>query len=64
VRPFPVPGRIAWVPVVPVLGIVSCLFLFLQLTVEVMAIGTVLVIIGGIAALFAGERADQERGAA
>lgn len=55
-RPFRVPGRIGVLPVLPVFGIASCLFLFIQLTPEVIGIGAVLTIIGGIAALFAGRR--------
>jgi APA family basic amino acid/polyamine antiporter len=55
-RPFRVPGRIGVLPVLPLCGIVSCLFLFIQLTPEVVGVGAVLTIIGGIAALFAGRR--------
>ena len=55
-RPFRVPGTVGRVPVFPILGIASGLFLFLQLTPEIMAIGTLLVIVGGILALFAGRR--------
>jgi APA family basic amino acid/polyamine antiporter len=55
-RPFRVPGRIGLLPVLPLFGIVSCLFLFIQLTPEVVGVGAVLTIIGGIAALFAGRR--------
>jgi len=60
VRPFRVPGTIGVLPILPVCGIVSCLFLLGQLTPEVMAIGAVLTIVGGIAALFAGRRIRQE----
>jgi APA family basic amino acid/polyamine antiporter len=55
-RPFTIPGAIRGVPVFPVLGILSCAFLFVQLTPEVIALGAVLTIAGGIAALFAGRR--------
>ena len=55
-RPFRVPGRIGMLPVLPVFGIASCFFLFVQLTPEVIGIGAVLTIIGGIAALYAGRR--------
>jgi APA family basic amino acid/polyamine antiporter len=55
-RPFTIPGAIRAVPVIPVLGILSCAFLFVQLTVEVIAIGGLITIAGGIAALFAGRR--------
>jgi APA family basic amino acid/polyamine antiporter len=61
VRPFRVPGKIGRVPVLPLLGIATSIFLFVQLTIEVIAIGTLLVIIGGIVALFAGKRQDQDR---
>jgi APA family basic amino acid/polyamine antiporter len=60
-RPFRIPGRIGRMPVLPLLGIASGIFLFVQLTPEIIAIGTLLVIIGGIAALFAGRRQDQDR---
>jgi APA family basic amino acid/polyamine antiporter len=55
-RPFTIPGAIRAVPVIPVLGILSCAFLFLQLTVEVIAIGGLLTFAGFVAALFAGRR--------
>jgi APA family basic amino acid/polyamine antiporter len=55
-RPFTVPGAIRAVPIIPVLGILSCAFLFVQLTVEVIAIGGLLTIAGCVAALFAGRR--------
>jgi hypothetical protein len=51
-----VPGRIGPFPVLPFFGIASCLFLFVQLTPDVIGVGAVLVIIGSIAALFAGKR--------
>lgn len=58
VRPFRVPGSIGRIPVLPLLGIGTSLFLFFQLTPEILAIGALIVIIGGIAALFAGRRQD------
>jgi APA family basic amino acid/polyamine antiporter len=58
-RPFRVPGRIGVIPVLPLFGIASCLFLFVQLTPEVIGIGAVLTILGCIAALFAGKRASR-----
>jgi APA family basic amino acid/polyamine antiporter len=61
IRPFRVPGSIGRIPVLPLLGIASCLFLFLQLTPEIIAIGALLVIIGGLVALFSGRRQDQNR---
>jgi APA family basic amino acid/polyamine antiporter len=60
VRPFRVPGSVGVLPILPVCGIVSCLFLLGQLTAEVVGIGAVLTITGGIAALFAGRRVRQE----
>ena len=59
-RAFLVPGRIGRMPVLPLFGIVTSIFLFFQLTPEIIAIGTLLVIIGGIVALFMG-REDQGR---
>ena len=62
-RPFLVPGRIGRMPVLPLLGILTSVFLFLQLTLDIIAIGTLLVIIGGIIALFMGrEGRDQASG--
>jgi APA family basic amino acid/polyamine antiporter len=55
-RPFTIPGAVRSVPVIPLLGILSCGFLFLQLSFEVIAIGGLITIAGGIAALFAGRR--------
>ncbi|NTV01140.1 MAG: amino acid permease, partial [Methanoregulaceae archaeon] len=55
-RPFTIPGAIRAVPVIPVIGILSCAFLFLQLTLEVIAIGGLLTFAGCIAALLAGRR--------
>jgi len=55
-RPFTVPGAIRAVPIIPVVVILSCAFLFVQLTVEVIAIGGLLTIAGCVAALFAGRR--------
>lgn len=61
IRPFRVPGSIGRIPVLPLLGIATSLFLFFQLTPEIIAIGALLVIIGGIVALFSGKKQDQGR---
>jgi APA family basic amino acid/polyamine antiporter len=53
-RPFRIPGRIGRIPVFPVFGIFSCIILFVQLSLEVMVIGLLLVVIGAIAAFFSG----------
>ncbi len=55
-RPFTIPGAIRTIPLIPVLGILSCAFLFFQLTVGVIAIGGLLTFAGGVAALLAGRR--------
>jgi basic amino acid/polyamine antiporter, APA family len=61
IRPFRVPGSIGRIPVLPLFGIATSLFLLFQLTPEIVAIGVILVIIGGIVALFSGRRKDQDR---
>nr|HPM62204.1 amino acid permease [Methanoregulaceae archaeon] len=59
-RPFLVPGRIGRMPVLPLLGILTSVFLFLQLTPDIIAIGILLVIIGGIIALFMGKQGQDQ----
>jgi APA family basic amino acid/polyamine antiporter len=50
VRPFRIPGNIGRLPVIPVLGVFSSLFLLAQLDAMVLLVGGVLVVIGaGIA---------------
>jgi APA family basic amino acid/polyamine antiporter len=50
-RPFRVPGRVGPVPVLPILGILSCAVLLVQLTPAVMAIGGLLTAAGAIIAI-------------
>ncbi|MDV2482658.1 amino acid permease [Methanoculleus sp. Wushi-C6] len=50
VRPFRIPGAVGTLPLVPVLGVVSSLFLLAQLDALVLLVGGVLVVVGtGIA---------------
>jgi len=50
-RPFRIPGSIGTLPVLPVVGIVSSLFLLIQLDSLVLLVGGALVVIGGGLAL-------------
>jgi basic amino acid/polyamine antiporter, APA family len=50
IRPFRIPGTVRSVPVIPVLGVVSSLFLLVQLDAVVLLVGGTLVVLGaGIA---------------
>ncbi len=53
-RPFKVPFSFGRLPLLPTLGVVFNAFMLLQLSAEVLAIGTGLTILGGLAAFFAG----------
>ena len=44
-RPFKVPGSVRNVPVIPIAGLVTCLFFLSKLDMRIMAIGLVIVII-------------------
>ncbi|MBN1322662.1 MAG: amino acid permease [Methanotrichaceae archaeon] len=46
VRPFLVPISLGWVPLLPVLGILSCAFMLIQLPTQVLVGGALLAIIG------------------
>jgi len=50
-RPFRVPLRIGWVPVLPILGIFTCLFLILHLDPAAILLGAALAVVGGVLAL-------------
>ncbi len=50
-RPFRVPLTIGWVPVLPILGILTCLFLILHLDTAAILLGSVLAVVGGVLAL-------------
>jgi len=49
-RPFRVPISIVWLPVLPVLGIFTCLFLIVHLELTAILLGSVLAVVGGILA--------------
>ncbi|MBN1195007.1 MAG: amino acid permease [Methanomicrobiaceae archaeon] len=44
-RPFRVPGAIGWVPLLPVLGIMTCLFFLFQMEVKILLIGGLIIIL-------------------
>ena len=50
-RPFRVPLAVGWVPVHPVLGILTCLFLILHLDGSAILLGSGLAAAGGVIAL-------------
>lgn len=58
-RPFRIPGAVGSLPVIPVVGIVSSLFLLIQLDSLVLLIGSVLVVLGAGIALLGGERSGK-----
>jgi APA family basic amino acid/polyamine antiporter len=45
-RPFSVPGKIGALPIIPIVGVVSCLFLLVQLDLLVLSVGAVLTAAG------------------
>lgn len=51
IRPFKVPLSLGRMPVLPVMGIITCVFLTFYLEIEVILIGAALVLLGGIVAL-------------
>jgi APA family basic amino acid/polyamine antiporter len=55
-RPFTIPGRVRMLPIFPVLGLATCVFLLLQLEPAVLSIGALLTGIGVVFALFAGRK--------
>ncbi len=54
-RPFRIPGAVGSLPVIPVVGIVSSLFLLIQLDSLVLLVGGILVVLGAGIALIGGE---------
>ncbi|MDK2890083.1 MAG: basic amino acid/polyamine antiporter, family [Methanoculleus sp.] len=55
-RPFRIPGSIGSMPVIPVVGIISSLFLLVQLDPLVLLVGGLLVVLGAGIALVGGPR--------
>jgi len=51
VRPFRVPGTLGMMPIIPLLGLIFNIFLLSQLSLEVIAIGIVLTVLGGLFSL-------------
>jgi len=56
-RPFSIPGRLGRFPVFPLLGLLSCLFLLVQLEPAVLGVGALLTGIGVVIATFYGKGA-------
>ncbi len=54
-RPFSIPGRLGNFPVFPLLGLLSCIFLLVQLEPAVLGVGALLTGIGVVIAIFYGE---------
>ncbi|HUU75676.1 MAG TPA: amino acid permease [Methanoregulaceae archaeon] len=59
-RPFVTPVSVGKLPVLPVLGIVSCIFLLSQLEPEVMAIGVMLTVAGILVAFLSGRHSPEQ----
>lgn len=51
-RPFKVPGSVFGVPVIPVLGVLTCIFFFLQMDAEVLLLGTILVVVAAVTGMY------------
>jgi APA family basic amino acid/polyamine antiporter len=49
-RPFQVPISIGWVPILPVLGILTCIFLIVHLEPDAILLGSLLAVFGGVLA--------------
>ncbi|OPY36588.1 MAG: Amino acid permease [Methanoregulaceae archaeon PtaU1.Bin059] len=56
-RPFSIPGRLGRFPVFPLLGLLFCLFLLVQLEPAVLGVGALLTGIGVVIAVFYGKGA-------
>jgi APA family basic amino acid/polyamine antiporter len=50
-RPFRVPISLGWLPVLPVLGILTCIFLIVHLETAAILLGSGLAVVGGLLAL-------------
>jgi APA family basic amino acid/polyamine antiporter len=61
VRPFTIPGRIGTLPIFPVLGLATSLFLMAQLEPAVLAVGAILTAIAIVVAIFRTEGAPPLR---
>jgi len=55
-RPFTIPGRVGRLPVIPVLGMASCILLLFQLEPAVLGIGVLLTGVGIVMALVYGRK--------
>ncbi len=47
-RPFKVPLTIGRLPLLPLLGLAFCIFMLAQLSMQVLAVGTILTVLGGL----------------
>ncbi|MBE0524767.1 MAG: amino acid permease [Methanosarcinales archaeon] len=50
-RPFRIPINIGNLPLLPIIGLVSCLFMLLQMDISILIIGVLLTIVGGVLSL-------------
>ncbi len=55
-RPFRVPFAFGWVPVLPVLGILTCLFLIVHLDGAAILLGLGIAVVGGLIVLVRWQR--------
>jgi APA family basic amino acid/polyamine antiporter len=60
-RPFKTPGKVGKLPILPVFGIFSCIFLLTRIEPEVMAIGVLLTAVGFLVAFLLAWRAEKFR---
>ena len=51
-RPFRVPISLGWMPILPVLGILTCIFLIFHLEPAAILLGSALAVVGGALAFF------------
>ena len=58
-RPFSIPGRIGRFPIFPVLGLVSCLFLLVQLEPVILGIGALLTGVGIVVVMVFGKSRER-----
>jgi APA family basic amino acid/polyamine antiporter len=50
-RPFRIPINIGNLPLLPIIGLVSCLFMLLQMDISILIVGVLLTIVGGVLSL-------------
>ncbi|HUV82412.1 MAG TPA: amino acid permease [archaeon] len=50
-RPFRIPINIGNLPILPIIGLVSCLFMLLQMDISILIVGVLLTVVGGVLSL-------------